>query len=115
MTLAQRVAAMMRDRGWTQKELAKRSGLNSQTVHNIVHGKNKGGLASRRGLAKAFGISIAELDEQQWPPKRQEQPEHGESVISNRITLASLTEKQLQDGIVAIVQELERRKGRSDR
>lgn len=62
VTFAQRVIALREEKGWSQAELARQADLNGQTVHNIEHGRNQGGRVSRTKLAKAFGMSVAELE-----------------------------------------------------
>lgn len=112
MTLGERVRALRNERGWTQAELARRSGLNNQTVHRIEHGVMNSGWQSRLKLARAFGIPVAALDPQYKGEQQPEESADGTRRVSSSIALASLTEQQILDGIAAFVRELERRQGR---
>ena len=47
-------------RGWSQEQLAERSGLSVRTVQRIENGQAPG-LASRAALADAFGLTLDEL------------------------------------------------------
>lgn len=62
VTFAKLVVSLREKQGWSQKELARRAHLHGQTVHNIEHGRNRGGRLSRTKLARAFGMSVAELE-----------------------------------------------------
>lgn len=104
VALKDRVIALREAKGWSQAELARRAGLHGQTIHNIEHGRNRGGWKSRQGLAGAFGIPVAALDQS-------EVAAHGESPFSS---VASLSDKDLLDGVFTIVRELERRGVRPD-
>jgi transcriptional regulator with XRE-family HTH domain len=118
MTYGEKVAALRIERGWTQVELAKRSGLDSQTIHRIEKGKIKGGPNSRAKLAKAFGIPIAAFDQHTDIEEAVNDAATRRLSSSSTIALAALTEQQLLEGIAALVRELERRQGgdrRSDR
>lgn len=109
MTLGERVKAMRTERGWTQAELARRSGLNGQTVHRIEHNAISAGWQSRTKLARAFGIPVAALDSQVVDTQEAANEKAGRA--SSYIALASLTEQQILEGIAAFVKELERRQG----
>lgn len=103
-TFGEKVTALREHQGWTQVELARRATIHVQTVNDIEHGRNKGGLQSRSKLARAFGISLAELDEPQ-----EEQPH-----VALSHPFASLTEADLVATIIAIVKEIERRRHAHD-
>ncbi len=53
---------MRLERGWSQEELAQRSGLSVRTVQRIENGQPPG-LASARALADVFGVEVAEVTE----------------------------------------------------
>lgn len=110
-TLADRVKALRIEKGWTQSELARRAGLNGQTVHRIEHGTGKGGWKSRSKIARALGISVASLDAEFTPS--QEPTDHAPTARAS-IALASLSEQQLIEGIFAFTKELERRQKGGD-
>lgn len=101
VSIGRRVVALREKRGWSQVELAKRSGLNSQTVHRIEHGVSDASVKSRQGLAKAFGIAVAQLDES---------VEDHDEPTPPFLPLGALTEAQLLESVAALVRELERRK-----
>jgi len=105
VTFGKRVVARRKDKGWTQKELARRTDLDSQTIFRIEHDRVQAGWQSRLKLSRAFGISVAELTG--------EEPTDAET-LSPFAALASLSEKALLDGLVAVVRELERRGLRPD-
>lgn len=103
VTLGQRVKALRLEQGWTQKELARRANIHSQTINNIEHGRNKGGWKSRMKLAQVFGISVAELA----GTTSQEAASHAKD--SSLTSIASWTDTRLLQGVFRIVRELERR------
>lgn len=55
-TLATRVIALRKEKGWTQKELAQRAGISQTTVANIEQGRNQSSKALV-DLARAFGVT----------------------------------------------------------
>lgn len=57
-----RVRELRLARGWSQAELAERSGLSVRTVQRIENGASPG-LESLRSLAAAFDVDIAELQD----------------------------------------------------
>ena len=61
-TVADRLAQALADRGWSENELARQSGVPQPTIHRIITGESK---SPRTGnlekLANALGISIVQL------------------------------------------------------
>ena len=59
------------DKGWSQEELARHSGLSTRTIQRIESGQ-KPGLESLKCLAAVFEISISTLAQEQAMTKRNE-------------------------------------------
>src|SRR5262249_30747577 len=61
--LASRIARLVEERGWNQEDFARHTGLNRQTVRQILLSKDgrrlRNGTVSR--CAKALGLSVSEL------------------------------------------------------
>lgn len=70
--VSQKIAWLVRDRGWTQEECARRTGLNRQTVRQILSptGPRRLRNATLVAFAGALGLSVGEL--QTLPPDRLE-------------------------------------------
>ena len=49
------------ERGWTQGELARRSGLSTATISRVLSGKDRPGLKFYAGISQAFRIPIGEV------------------------------------------------------
>lgn len=64
MTLAEfgsRVRAERRRNGWTQEELAERSGLHPTYIGGVERGERNVGLRSLWKIAGALGVSVGSL------------------------------------------------------
>lgn len=61
------------DRGWSQEQLARLSGLNIRTIQRIERGHNAG-LESLKSLAAVFEIDISELNPLQEQPMKSQSP-----------------------------------------
>jgi transcriptional regulator with XRE-family HTH domain len=61
--LSGKIAALVRERGWCQREFARRAGLSVQTVREILEGSCSRRLRNRTifGCAQALGITVAQL------------------------------------------------------
>lgn len=59
------------NKGWSQEELARHSGLSTRTIQRIESGQ-KPGLESLKCLAAVFETSISTLAQEQVMPKRNE-------------------------------------------
>lgn len=58
MRLGDRLLNAMKERGWSEGELARRAGLKQPTVHRIISGQSKDPrYANVQSLAKALGVS----------------------------------------------------------
>jgi transcriptional regulator with XRE-family HTH domain len=57
-----RVKRLIRDRGHTYESLAAEIGVTPQAIYAMVHGNTKGATA-RYALAKALGLNVADLFE----------------------------------------------------
>lgn len=109
MAYGERVRQLRMARGWSQAELGRRARLNSQTVHNIEHGRNKGGWQSRIKIAKAFGITVAALDGRTEPSHTAERILPDAQAASGSAA-AQLSTEELIGRIFEYVRELERRR-----
>jgi len=49
------------DRGWSQSEAARRSGMSASAIQQVANGITKPGPRLCSGLARAFGLSIEEV------------------------------------------------------
>jgi transcriptional regulator with XRE-family HTH domain len=58
--LPMHVRGLRLDRGWSQEDLAERSGLSVRTIQRIENGQQPG-LASARALAGAFDVDVTQL------------------------------------------------------
>jgi ribosome-binding protein aMBF1 (putative translation factor) len=61
LKLGKRVRALRLDRGWTQEELAHRSGLNRSYMSEVERGRSDVSLSTLQKIARPLGISLAEL------------------------------------------------------
>lgn len=61
LKLGKRTRSLRLDRGWTQEELAHRTGLNRSYMSEVERGKSDVSLSTLQKIAKTLGISLAEL------------------------------------------------------
>jgi len=62
MKIGERLAALMSERGLSEGELGRRSGVSQPTIHRIVTGESKNPRQDNvEGIAKALGVSAAWL------------------------------------------------------
>lgn len=60
--LGKRIDALRRERDWTWKALARRSGLHPQGLYKITHGeRHDPRMSAMVGLAKAFDMTVSEM------------------------------------------------------
>ncbi len=71
------------EKGWSQEELARHSGLSTRTIQRIEGGQ-KAGLESLKCLAAVFETSISTLMQEQIMTK-QEQPDQPTQPMINKI------------------------------
>ncbi len=71
------------EKGWSQEELARHSGLSTRTIQRIESGQ-KAGLESLKCLAAVFETSISELMQAQIE-KEPEQVQHNKTLMMNKI------------------------------
>jgi repressor LexA len=61
-TVGERIARILEERGLSQRELARMSGVDRPYINQIIHGKPKNmGLPIARKIAKALDMSVSEL------------------------------------------------------
>ncbi len=56
------IRELREERGWTQLDLANRLGVTPATVYNWERGKYEPKASQLRALARAFGVSMDEID-----------------------------------------------------
>jgi transcriptional regulator with XRE-family HTH domain len=61
LKFGKRIRTLRLDRGWTQEELAHRTGLNRSYMSEVERGKSDVSLSTMQKIAKTLGISLAEL------------------------------------------------------
>ena len=61
MDTKQRIAELRQERGWSNYELAKRSGLQLPTIQNMYHRNYEPTLPTLQAICKAFGISLSQF------------------------------------------------------
>jgi len=60
--IGKKIKQLRKERGWTQEQLANRSGLHRVSVAQIEVGIRKDpDLSSRKKIAKAFGMEVVDL------------------------------------------------------
>jgi transcriptional regulator with XRE-family HTH domain len=59
--VGRRIQGLRKARGWTQEELAERSGLHHTYVGGVERGERNASIESYCKIAEAFGISLADL------------------------------------------------------
>lgn len=60
--IGKKIKQLRKERGWTQEQLATRSGLHRVSVAQIEVGIRKDpDLSSRKKIAKAFGMEVVDL------------------------------------------------------
>lgn len=53
---------MLKDRGWSVRELGRRAGLSHGYVSNVLTGRQEPGAKFYRGIAKAFDLTIDQIE-----------------------------------------------------
>ncbi len=61
VSLGQRVKALRKERGYSQEELAARSGLDRTHIAHIEHGRRNATITTVERVTFGLGISVAEL------------------------------------------------------
>ena len=61
LKIGKRVRNLRLDRGWSQEELADRSGVNRSYMSRVELGKSDVSLSVLHKIARTLGISLAEL------------------------------------------------------
>ncbi|HUY85086.1 MAG TPA: helix-turn-helix transcriptional regulator [Candidatus Dormibacteraeota bacterium] len=59
--IGKRIRRLRKDRGWTQADLAAKTGLQTNTIARLERGKNRPADPSLEQLAKAFGVTASEI------------------------------------------------------
>ena len=72
------------EKGWSQEELARYSGLSTRTIQRI-EGGNRAGMESIKCLAAVFETSISTLMQEQSIKEQQQQTEQSKQPIINKI------------------------------
>ena len=61
MDTKQRIADLVKERGWSNYELAKRSGVQLTTIQNMYHRNYEPTIPTLQALCKALGISLSQF------------------------------------------------------
>lgn len=61
MDVLQKIRSLMQQRGWTEYQLAKQSGVPQSTLNSMFRKNNQPTLPTLENLCQAFGISLAEF------------------------------------------------------
>ncbi len=61
MDTKQRISELAKERGWSNYELAKRSGLHLSTIQNMYHRNYEPTVPTLQALCKALGISLSQF------------------------------------------------------
>jgi transcriptional regulator with XRE-family HTH domain len=61
LKIGKRVRNLRTDRGWSQEELADRSGVNRSYMSRVELGKSDVSLSVLHKIARTLGISLAEM------------------------------------------------------
>lgn len=61
LELADTIRLLRRERGWSQEELADRSGLTADTIRRVEQGRTHGMVTTVERLARGLGLPIVSL------------------------------------------------------
>ena len=61
MDTKQRIAELAKERGWSNYELAKRSGVQLTTIQNMYHRNYEPTIPTLQALCRALGISLSQF------------------------------------------------------
>lgn len=61
MDAKEKIQQLMRERGWTIYELAKRSGLSPTTISNMYRRNTQPTIPSLEAMCRAFGITMSQF------------------------------------------------------
>jgi lambda repressor-like predicted transcriptional regulator len=98
-SLSGRIAALVRERGWCQKEFARRAGLSVQTVREILERSCPRRLRNRTifGCAQALGISVAELRGDNGAHSKDAANGNGRSLLEEDLRYDLATQPQVKE------------------
>jgi transcriptional regulator with XRE-family HTH domain len=98
--LAGKISRLTEERGWSQEDLVRRTELNRQTIHQILHYRpgRRLRMATISRCAKALGLSVGELrDTSIEHLLRRDQPtENGEATGRSRRLFEEATQPELR-------------------
>ncbi len=60
---------LRRRKGWSQKDLARRSGVGQDTISGIESGRHEARPSTLRKLAEALGVEVTDLFRESQAPK----------------------------------------------
>ena len=63
MTFAEKLRELREAKGWSQKELAERSGVSQQGLAHWEHGDREPGFAAVQSICKALGVRCTIFDD----------------------------------------------------
>ena len=92
----------MRDRGWSEGELARRSGVQQPTIHRIITGETKSPRRDKiERIAKAFGKQVEDAYDAKSKPATVRLEDRADDAYEH---LASLSDEQ-RELVLRIVAE----------
>lgn len=92
----------MRQTGWKQADLARQLGWLPQHLNNYFTERSEPGLAKIAEIAAVFGVSVAELFQEEGPPGPRITPNYFEEIVRKSLRL-DVTD---QEGLVQIIDRL---------
>lgn len=83
--LIEAIQAALREREWSQADLAKKSGVSQKTISNILRDRGDTTIATAEALAEALGLSLADVFSEAGPAPRK--PETIQAVRASNFDL----------------------------
>jgi transcriptional regulator with XRE-family HTH domain len=97
-SLSGKIAGLVRERGWSQKEFARRAGLSLQTVREILEQTCHRRLRNRTifGCARALGMGVADLRSQSIPSSPETLHARNRSFLTEDLRYDMATQPQVK-------------------
>lgn len=81
--IAKKIRALLEERGIPQAELARRIGISNQAMQKWWNGRSSPTLAKRMAIARALGVSLTELLDENAEREKAESDKHIEQYIAS--------------------------------
>jgi transcriptional regulator with XRE-family HTH domain len=75
MEFSERIVRELDKKGWSRSEAARRGGISSSMFDKVINGYAEPGIKFLKGIAQAFGISLAEVLTWFEPPQTENDAE----------------------------------------